>query len=176
MSSWTEERIELLTKLWDQGFSASQIAKQLGGVTRNGVIGKLHRMGLSGRATPSTPVQRKPRKPRNALPSPLTKLLLEGEVHPEENEVMRVDPDPPIALQSGERVSTMTLRDSMCKWPIDDPDEPDFHYCGRPVHGRRQYCLGHAQMAFQPKQKGRRKTDDAEQALRQLAASRSIPY
>ena len=52
---WTDERVELLKKLWQDGLSASQIAKQLGGVTRNAVIGKVHRLGLSGRATPSKP-------------------------------------------------------------------------------------------------------------------------
>ena len=49
---WTDERVELLKKLWQDGLSASQIAKQLGGVTRNAVIGKVHRLGLSGRAAP----------------------------------------------------------------------------------------------------------------------------
>ena len=54
---WTDERVELLKKLWQDGLSASQIAKQLGGVTRNAVIGKVHRLGLSGRATPSQPAK-----------------------------------------------------------------------------------------------------------------------
>ena len=54
--AWTEDRVEVLKKLWAEGHSASQIAKQLGGVTRNAVIGKVHRLGLSGRATPSRPV------------------------------------------------------------------------------------------------------------------------
>ena len=62
--SWTEERVEVLKKLWAEGHSASQIAKQLGGVTRNAVIGKVHRLGLSGRATPSRPVKRPPRLAR----------------------------------------------------------------------------------------------------------------
>src|SRR5580704_12581112 len=66
---WTEERVELLKKLWLEGLSASQIAKQLGGVTRNAVIGKVHRLGLSGRATPSQPSRptfKAPRPPRPA--------------------------------------------------------------------------------------------------------------
>ena len=64
--AWTDERVEELKKLWSEGLSASQIAKQLGGVTRNAVIGKVHRLGLSGRATPSRPVRRtaKPARPR----------------------------------------------------------------------------------------------------------------
>ena len=49
--SWTDERVEILTKMWAEGNSASQIAKELGGVTRNAVIGKVHRLGLSNRAT-----------------------------------------------------------------------------------------------------------------------------
>jgi GcrA cell cycle regulator len=56
--AWTEERVDILKKLWAEGHSASQIAKELGGVTRNAVIGKVHRLGLSGRATPSRPVKR----------------------------------------------------------------------------------------------------------------------
>src|SRR5665213_3612467 len=64
---WTDERVEMLKKLWLDGHSASQIAKQLGGVTRNAVIGKVHRLGLSGRATPSSPPRpafKAPRAPR----------------------------------------------------------------------------------------------------------------
>ena len=56
--AWTEDRVETLKKLWADGLSASQIAKQLGGVTRNAVIGKVHRLGLSGRAAPSRPARR----------------------------------------------------------------------------------------------------------------------
>jgi GcrA cell cycle regulator len=63
--AWTEDRVETLKKLWSDGLSASQIAKQLGGVTRNAVIGKVHRLGLSGRAAPSRPARRPaPRGPR----------------------------------------------------------------------------------------------------------------
>src|SRR5216110_3212346 len=66
---WTDERVETLKKLWLDGLSASQIAKHLGGVTRNAVIGKVHRLGLSGRAAPSQPahpVFKTPRPPRPA--------------------------------------------------------------------------------------------------------------
>ncbi|MGH7010724.1 MAG: GcrA family cell cycle regulator, partial [Caulobacteraceae bacterium] len=69
---WTDERVETLKKLWLDGLSASQIAKHLGGVTRNAVIGKVHRLGLSGRATPSQPSRtlfKTPRPPRPAVSS-----------------------------------------------------------------------------------------------------------
>src|SRR6059058_6577762 len=62
--SWTDERVELLKKLWTDGLSASQIAAELGGITRNAVIGKVHRLGLSGRAKAPSSAAPRPRKPR----------------------------------------------------------------------------------------------------------------
>src|SRR5438128_7943118 len=84
---WTDERVELLKKLWQDGLSASQIAKQLGGVTRNAVIGKVHRLGLSGRATPSKPqrtVFKAPRvsRPVTASPSAPRRLAEPVSNHP----------------------------------------------------------------------------------------------
>ena len=98
--SWTEERVEKLKTLWAEGHSASQIANQLGGVTRNAVIGKVHRLGLSGRATPSRPVKRPPRlarpKPvqaRKQAPSaPVTQEV-------EEKAVVRRETLPSISLE-----------------------------------------------------------------------------
>src|SRR5580698_4207458 len=63
--SWTDERVELLKKLWSDGLSASQIAAELGGITRNAVIGKVHRLGLSGRAKSSSSASPRPRKARS---------------------------------------------------------------------------------------------------------------
>src|SRR5258705_3954569 len=67
-AGWSEDRVTILQSLWLDGFSASQIAKQLGGVTRNAVIGKVHRLGLSGRATPSKPARTTFKAPRPARP------------------------------------------------------------------------------------------------------------
>src|SRR6188768_381639 len=72
LMSWTDERVELLKKLWQDGLSASQIAGELGGVTRNAVIGKVHRLGLSGRATPSKPARPAFKTPRPARPAATT--------------------------------------------------------------------------------------------------------
>ena len=76
--SWTDERVELLKKMWTEGQSASQIAKELGGVTRNAVIGKVHRLGLSNRsggggaaAAPAASAAPKAEaKPKPAAPKP----------------------------------------------------------------------------------------------------------
>lgn len=152
--AWTEDRVEILTKLWAEGLSASQIAKQLGGVTRNAVIGKVHRLGLSGRAKPSRPKKvasvrasstrkrtastGKPRAPRtisrpSAPPAP--------------------PPPPPIEakpLPNGEYATIMTIRDHMCKWPIGDPMESDFRFCGRKHKQGEPYCEAHCNVAYQP--------------------------
>ena len=71
-AGWTDERVDLLRRLWDEGLSASQIAAQLGGVTRNAVIGKVHRLGLSGRAAPSQPTRPAFKAPRPARPAATT--------------------------------------------------------------------------------------------------------
>ena len=68
--SWTDERIDRLTKMWEGGATASQIADELGGVSRNAVIGKVHRLGLSGRAAPSQPARTVAATFRTARPRP----------------------------------------------------------------------------------------------------------
>ena len=159
--SWTEERVSALKKLWAEGHSASQIAKQLGGVTRNAVIGKVHRLGLSGRATPSRPVKRPPR-----LARPKPRVMPDGSVKvpapqvPErvaeprtaiERPVVTA-PLPPLTLADGEPATILTLRDSMCKWPNGDPADPKFAFCGRKADCG-PYCAEHAKVAFQPARK-----------------------
>ena len=160
--SWTEERVSALKKLWAEGHSASQIAKQLGGVTRNAVIGKVHRLGLSGRATPSRPVKRPPRlarpKPR-VMPDGSVKVATpqvpERAVEQPRTAIERpvaVAPLPPLTQADGEPATILTLRDSMCKWPIGDPADPKFAFCGRKADCG-PYCAEHAKVAFQPARK-----------------------
>ncbi|MEL6829508.1 MAG: GcrA family cell cycle regulator [Pseudomonadota bacterium] len=165
--SWTEERVEVLKKLWAEGHSASQIAKELGGVTRNAVIGKVHRLGLSGRATPSRPVKRPPRlarpKPRVGndgaviAPKPVRPA---AESVPLTAERAALAAIPPQTLEDGAAATILTIRDSMCKWPIGDPADPKFAFCGRKSTSG-PYCAEHAKLAFQPaKKRERRKTDE----------------
>ena len=158
--SWTDDRVSVLKKLWAEGHSASQIAKQLGGVTRNAVIGKVHRLGLSGRATPSRPVKRPPRlarpKPRGmadgsvTTPTPVVPDRVAA-ARTAESTAM-IAPLPPLELSDGEHASILTLRDSMCKWPIGDPADPKFAFCGRKSDSG-PYCEEHAKQAFQPARK-----------------------
>ena len=172
--SWTEDRVETLKKLWTEGHSASQIANQLGGVTRNAVIGKVHRLGLSGRATPSRPVKR---PPRLARPKPAPQRIERTVVAPviEEPAVKtlpvvierRGEPLAPVRMSNGEVASVLNIRESMCKWPIGDPMDKDFAFCGRSASGG-PYCAEHAKVAFQPK-KSRVRKEDALQSFRRAA-------
>ncbi len=166
--SWTEERVETLKKLWTEGHSASQIANQLGGVTRNAVIGKVHRLGLSGRATPSRPVKRPPRLARpkptpqrvERAPVKVAPVVEEPKVKPALPSVARdVEPLEPARLSNGETASVLNIRESMCKWPIGDPMDKDFAFCGRAASGG-PYCAEHAKIAFQPKKARTRKEDN----------------
>jgi len=146
---WTDERVELLKKLWQDGLSASQIAKQLGGVTRNAVIGKVHRLGLSGRATPSKPQRttfKAPRPARALTSSPSAPRRLAEPVahHPAPAPVRYVDEAPGTA-------TVLTLGAHMCKWPIGDPATEGFTFCGKGSHDG-PYCDAHAQIAYQPQQ------------------------
>ncbi|MFC3052205.1 GcrA family cell cycle regulator [Kordiimonas pumila] len=120
--AWTEDRIDQLKKLWDNGLSASQIAKELGeGVTRNAVIGKAHRLGLKSR------------------PSPVKT----------DGEKKKVAPKK-IAKKSGKKfVTLLDLTDRMCKWPSGHPGDADFQFCGKASEPGMPYCAGHCAEAYQ---------------------------
>jgi GcrA cell cycle regulator len=136
---WTDERVDQLKSLWTEGLSASQIARVLGeGITRNAVIGKVHRLGLAGRASPS-------RVDRPRLPSaPRLYRAREPELPVVEEE--------PLKLEDGSFIGVLTINDRMCRWPIGDPSGEEFHFCGRNPKSGSPYCEAHARKAYQPHQ------------------------
>ena len=158
---WTEERVELLKKLWAEGLSASQVAKQLGEVTRNAVIGKVHRLGLSGRATPS-----RASRPRTTAQRPHPRMRpeqLTRQKMAEDSDTIGVPARMPesardILPETGETATVLTLTEHTCKWPIGDPGMPDFHFCGRRSDAAAPYCVDHARLAYQPMQSRRNRT------------------
>ncbi len=159
---WTDERVELLKKLWGEGLSASQVAKQLGGVTRNAVIGKVHRLGLSGRATPSRPARARPQTPRTLVrgrPDPLTTETA-SEKRVRDASAETADADEERGLEPAERTTVLTLTEHTCKWPIGDPGRPGFHFCGRGADQNAPYCVEHARLAYQPVQARRNRERD----------------
>lgn len=171
---WTEERVERLKKLWMEGLSASQIAGELGGVTRNAVIGKVHRLGLSGRSKParsSVPRPRKPRKTRQRSAQPRyvsignTALKAEALVEYEEEAEPFVYAE--LVIPPAERKTIMELNEQTCKWPIGDPTEEEFHFCGRESPIGTPYCEHHSRVAYQSLNERRR---ERRQALKARAA------
>lgn len=166
--SWTDERVELLKKLWSEGLSASQIAGRLGSVTRNAVIGKVHRLGLSGRATTSRMKSHRPRarlasakrvaqKPRFAqVGNPAVRALYQGDVEP------YVPPAEELVIPLAERKTIQTLTECSCRWPIGDPQTSEFHFCGKTKVPALPYCEFHARRAFQPAVPRRRERGDVE--------------
>lgn len=160
--NWTDERVELLKKLWAEGLSASQIAAELGSITRNAVIGKVHRLGLSGRAkTVSAPAPR-PRKPRPATETrPRPMVHGNTALAPVFQPVVEAEPEElpdPIAnvIPMADRCTILDLTEFTCRWPVGDPGKPDFFYCGSHTKIGLPYCAYHARIAYQPVQDRRR--------------------
>ncbi|MCC0007602.1 MAG: GcrA cell cycle regulator [Hyphomicrobiaceae bacterium] len=167
--AWTDERVELLKKLWSEGLSASQIASRIGGVSRNAVIGKVHRLGLSGRATTtrmkshrprprmatataSSATAKRPQKPQRfaQVGNPALRALYQPDAEP------FVPSQEELVIPLKERKSIQTLTECNCRWPIGDPQHADFHFCGKTKVAGLPYCEFHARRAYQPPQTRRR--------------------
>ena len=149
--TWSHNRVEQLKKLWEAGLSASQIAAELGNVSRNAVIGKVHRLGLSGRAkslSSAAPPQRKahPAQQMMRVTRPIAAALAQAlEVE--------VEPDPVTSdnvVPMSQRLSLLELNEATCHWPIGDPSSPDFFFCGGKALTGLPYCARHARVAYQP--------------------------
>lgn len=162
--AWNDERVELLKKLWSEGLSASQIASKMGGVTRNAVIGKVHRLGLSGRATPAKPQRGVEHREETHVERPSATSGLTRPVY--DNYLNEPEFVAPVILSTGDMTTVATLSRNMCKWPIGDPASDEFHFCGQSTPTGKSYCPYHAHMAFQPS--GRR--PDAVSPQKQLVA------
>lgn len=151
--SWTDKRIELLKTLWAEGLSGSQIAEKLGDVTRNAVIGKAHRIGLSKRGEPKDKaaaprIRRGKRRsaPRVAKPETIAAIAEDTPAGPPVNDAS-IDP-PPGDPGPVKRLSILELNETTCKWPIGDPGLPGFHFCGRRSGEGVPYCERHCRIAY----------------------------
>lgn len=136
--SWTDERVALLKRLWGEGKSAAEIAKALGGgLTRNAVIGKAHRLKLSNRVSP---IQQ-----NNKKPAPVIRVV-------EEKKVAVVSKT---LKNKSEGVQMVQLKERMCRWPHGDPQEPGFFFCGDECVPGLPYCDDHAKAAYQAPSRSR---------------------
>lgn len=134
---WTDESVEKLRQLWAQGLTANEIAKKLG-VTKNAIVGKVHRLCLTARPSPI-----KVKDSEQELP-------LEQPVE----EVKAVDPQPVVESPKPRKTEELTniklvdLDSHTCRWPIGDPRDDDFCFCGKKVRSGQTYCDEHSMQAY----------------------------
>jgi GcrA cell cycle regulator len=171
-ANWTDERVERLKKLWSEGLSASQIAAQLGGVSRNAVIGKVHRLNLPGRAkaggatsarsqkratiqTQARPTTFAPRTITRTVARPAGATMLKEEIEIDALEVVETAPSN-VVVPIFKRLPLVKLTERTCKWPIGDPLKDDFCFCGNDSPDNTPYCGYHQKLAYQPSAERRR--------------------
>ncbi len=170
--NWTDERVDLLKKLWSEGLSASQIAAQLGGVSRNAVIGKVHRLKLSsrGRATAAPARQKKAATQGSTVTKSVTRAAstqrhatvsiganaLQAQFDAEPVARHYIRPVENVVVPISRRLQLVELTERTCKWPNGDPLAEDFHFCGNDAAETGPYCTYHSRIAFQPASERRR--------------------
>ncbi len=152
--TWTDERVEILKRRWAEGLSASQIAAELGGITRNAVIGKVHRLGLSGRAKSPSSAAPRPRKPRaHSQMLRVSRPSVRGNTALAHAYEFDAEPEPELIdniIPLGQRRSLLELTEETCRWPIGDPGSADFFFCGGQTLTSLPYCAYHSRVAYQP--------------------------
>ena len=137
--AWTEEMVEGLQQMWTEGLTANEIAKRLG-VSKNSIVGKVHRLCLKAR------------------PSPIKKKddeIEEKEIEPSVVEEIKTEENEPIVEvknekkhKNGNHVKLVDLDSHTCRWPLGDPRDEDFCFCGKKVRMGQTYCEEHAAMAY----------------------------
>ena len=131
---WTDELIEQLKALWAEGLTTGEIGKRLG-ISKNAVVGKAHRLGLKGRPSPikrdGAATAAAPVVAGETPPAAAPKARLKAKVP----EVKKIK-------------SLVDLSANTCRWPIGDPKEPNFHFCGGNAIPGKPYCPEHAAIAY----------------------------
>ena len=177
--AWTDQMVEDLKIMWQQGLTTAEIGKRLG-VSKNSIVGKVHRLGLSGRPSPikkkedksSTPVENKKTAPEKKAKSEKSEVIKTAKEpakikeSSKNNENVKIEitaaPVKPVIKEeakikecqksdfdkSGRAVSLTELDNHTCRWPIGDPKDENFHFCGRKVRIGQTYCDEHSLIAY----------------------------
>lgn len=160
--AWTDEMVDQLREMWKQGLTTGEIGKRLG-VSKNSIVGKVHRLGLSGRPSPikkkdgtEAPAEKKEAtenvvkatKPKvEKAPAPkATKVEKKAEEKVEVEE--KIEISAPAPHHHNGKTSLTDLDNHTCRWPIGDPKDENFHFCGRKVRIGQTYCDEHANIAY----------------------------
>jgi len=152
--SWNEEKVAKLKELWGKGNTASQIAEIIGGLSRNAIIGKAHRLNLSAKVKVRSPLssqgylnntEENNSKQKKGKKSKFKSLIIEKDFEPEN----------PKKLEE--------LDENLCKWPVGHPEEEAFYFCGRSSLKDFSYCKLHLLYAYQPKGRKEDPTDKDEE-------------
>lgn len=174
---WTDQQIETLKKMWGNGYSANDIAKNLGGgVTRNAVIGKAHRLKLSAGAASSRPAVEPPSKTAGVVMTTINKVSkrramlrslppVQPSEMPARTTMIREPMLRPIDVaKRSEGIPVTKAGERHCRWPIGDPRSPDFRFCGCETHEGLPYCAHHARVAYQTVSRRSRANANADAA------------
>ena len=153
--AWTEQMVDDLRAMWKEGLTTAEIGKRLG-VSKNSIVGKVHRLGLSGRPSPikkkeevenpvveAKPLPTKKAEKVKSEPVPASKKVEEPK---EEKIEIKVAKQPETPRK--EHVSLVDLDNHTCRWPIGDPKDENFHFCGKKVKIGQTYCEEHANIAY----------------------------
>ncbi len=167
--AWTDEMVNDLRKMWAEGLTTGEIGKRLG-VSKNSIVGKVHRLGLSGRPSP---IKKKEDKPANTTPvktseekKPSEKTVSASAPKAEtpKTENIKAEPEkkvftapkteekleirPQSTKQPGSKTMLVDLDNHTCRWPLGDPKDENFHFCGKKIHIGQTYCEEHANIAY----------------------------
>ena len=146
--SWTEEKVEKLKELWGKGNTASQIAEIIGGITRNAVIGKAHRLNLSAKIKTRSTIS------NNSVDTIKSNANLKKGSRKQRFRSLLLDKN----FEPAKNLQLEDLSEQTCKYMEGHPDEKDSSFCGRKTIEKFSYCPLHLMIVFQPK--GKRDDDE----------------
>ena len=156
--AWTDEMVEDLKRMWHEGLTTGEIGKRLG-VSKNSIVGKVHRLNLSGRPSPikkkeEDGISAQPQKPKEEKKAAKSAPAPEPEAKTavKENTAAKQESRSfcPTAEERGKSGKTMLtdLDNHTCRWPLGDPKDENFHFCGKKVKIGQTYCEEHANIAY----------------------------